>query len=102
MICKQFISIALQIVLSIPAQPWQVFAILKPLIKSVNLLPFFFIMHDQRGVPGGPSAHLCHMLDPVVSDGVLMEASQYKNSPEGKIKRVAKSAAVKRKLFLFS
>lgn len=69
-------SPALQIVLSITAQPQQVFAILKPLIKSVNLLPFFFIMHDQRGVPGGPSTHLCHMLDPVVSDGVLMEASQ--------------------------
>lgn len=72
---KWFISPAL---LSITAQPWQVFAILKPLIKSVNLLPFFFIMHDQRGVPGGPSAHLCHMLDPVVSNGVLMEAPQYK------------------------
>lgn len=86
------------------------FAILKPLIKSVNLLPFSFIMHDQRRVPGGLSAHLCHMLDPLVSDGVLMEASQYKkggkkekqfNSPEGKIKRVAKRAAVNRKLPVF-
>lgn len=75
MIWKWFIPPAL---LSTTAQPWQVFVILKPLIKSVNLLPFFFIMHDQRGVPGGPSAHLCHMLDPVLSNGVLMEASQYK------------------------
>lgn len=32
-------------------------------------------MHDQGRVPGGPNAHLCHMLDPVVSDGFLMEPS---------------------------
>lgn len=66
--------------LSNAAQLWQEFAILKPLIKSVNL-PFFLIRHDQRGVPGGPCAHLCHILDPVVSDGFLMEASQQKKKP---------------------
>lgn len=42
-------------------------------------------MHDQRKVPGGPSTHLCHMLDPVVSNGVLMEASLYKKKKKKKV-----------------
>lgn len=66
-------------------------------------------MHDQGRLPGGLGAHLCHMWDPLVSNGVLMEASQSKaekkekwfNSPEGEIKRVGKRAAVKRKLPVF-